>query len=948
LTAFGILPDMPLKLRRWVSAALVFVMAFMGVGAVAFPQTPLEVDVELYYDSTWNNIDADTYHRDGSPIVIARGRTAEGKRCDPGKLMLQLNNRDGKYSPRNPNSPLYSKIGRNTPIRVKVTYNSVTYVRFVGEVTSWPSRWDVSQKDIWVPIEAAGILRRLGQGSKPLQSPLYRTMIGAASGDVVPAEYWALEDGPNATQFASAVGGTAGTGAIGNPPAGVDPPEPAGHSGIPGSSTSVLLPSNALMYFPVRAYTDTGQWVIQHAFVLDTDDAGFELEAVLNSGLKISATVDTATDSLEIVVEDASSVVHFDATSLTGTVIEEPLSMVLAFTEAGGSDELVVRVLDGDGETRAQLSTTAVSYSTVKQVNFDNGPGDTVGVSHLALFTDPTFDPDVDTIEGARAVSGWDAEPAAERFARLCDQIQIASAVIGNSSGLMGPERTVSRIQAFRDTEDVDQGFLFELREQIGLQFRTNSSRYNQTPTIWDYGEGHISPPFDPEPDDQQVANDREVKRRNGSSARRELTAGPLSVQDPPDGVGRYDDSITIDCFGDDQLEHIAGWRLHVGTWDSERYPRVRVDLAANPDLIATVATLDSGDYVQITSLPSWLPPEDAELLVEGYAERLGFYDWDVVFCMSPAGPYQVVGRWGLLSHELHTAVNTSATSVDIANTSTAQPMLATTAADVGSGYGLTIGGEEMLLTAVTASTVTFGNTGTASTGGSGSRTPGLPTGSALGNLVLIYASTRNSGTGVPDTPSDWLRLPIFPSNANCQVFGRIYDGVWSMPTVTFTGGAANEDTIAQSMRLGGKWHSVANILVGSASCLNASAANITYPGLAKPVCDNGIVLFFAWKQDDYTSITGPGTEIQEASSTAGNDASQSWAYTIQTTAASVASGAFTPTGGASAISRGAVAVLRCDYQTATVTRSTNGISASHSAGDAVTMTKPMRWGLVV
>jgi hypothetical protein len=427
------------------------------------------------------------------------------------------------------------------------------------------------------------------------------------------------------------------------------------------------------------------------------------------------------------------------------------------------------------------------------------------------------------------------------------------------------------------------------------------------------------------------------------------LTSGPLSVQDPPDGVGRYDDSIEIDAYSDDQLEHIAGWRLHVGTWDSERYPRVRVDLAANPDLIATVAPLDSGDYVQITNLPSWLPPEDADLLIEGYAERIGFYDWDMVFCMSPAGPYQVVGRWALLSHQLHAAVNSSATSIDVANTDTSQPMLATSAADIGTGYSLTIGGEELLLTAVTASTVTFGATGSVSSGSSGSRAPGLPTSSASGNLILIFASTRNSGTGTVDTPANWTRLAIFPATANCQVFARIYDGVWSMPTVTYTGGAANEDTIAQSMRLAGKWHDASKILVGAASRLNPSAQNIIYPGIPLPAADNCIVLYFGWKQDDWTSVAtlSGATEIAENTSTGGNDAGQVWDYLIQTTATTIPSGSFAVTGGAGAISRGGVAVLRCDYQSATVTRSVNGVAASHSAGDAVTMTKPMRWALV-
>jgi hypothetical protein len=183
------------------------------------------------------------------------------------------------------------------------------------------------------------------------------------------------------------------------------------------------------------------------------------------------------------------------------------------------------------------------------------------------------------------------------------------------------------------------------------LQYRTNASRYNQIPIQLDYGAGHISAPFDPEPDDRGIANDREVKRRNGSSARRELASGPLSVQDPPDGIGRYDDSITVDVYSDDQLDNIASWRLHVGTFDAERYPRVRVDLSANFGqnalLIPQIAAADSGTLITIDNLPAWLPPGPAALLVEGYREVIGFYDWDFIFNCSPAGPYNQIGVYG-------------------------------------------------------------------------------------------------------------------------------------------------------------------------------------------------------------------------------------------------------------------------------------------------------------
>ena len=50
-------------------------------------------------------------------------------------------------------------------------------VRAVGEVSSWPSTWDLSGSDVWVPVTASGILRRLGQGASPLQSPYVRWVL---------------------------------------------------------------------------------------------------------------------------------------------------------------------------------------------------------------------------------------------------------------------------------------------------------------------------------------------------------------------------------------------------------------------------------------------------------------------------------------------------------------------------------------------------------------------------------------------------------------------------------------------------------------------------------------------------------------------------------------------------------------------------------------------------
>ncbi len=883
---------------------------------MAFPQDPNDVDIELFYDATWNNIDSDVFHRDGNPITISRGRANEGKRCDPGKLSLSLNNRDGKYSPRNPNSPLYGKIGRATPIRVKVTYGATTYIRFTGEVTSWPSRWDVSGRDVWVPLEAAGILRRLGQGKKPLRPPV-QPAIEADS----PYRYWTMEDGPDSTQFASGLPG--GTAVI---PAGVEFAAIPGAAGAGDAGPSFV---GGTLTIPMDL---AGPFAIEYLVYPAGDDDGDSL-----FGFSYTITGSSTPTNIGIT-----------APTYVDPTLEGSLGWhhVLVTMEQSGADIILRAWFDG-GEVAAADHLSATLDRLVRidisgaSVDY---PAEPWGITHLAVYASASA---VDAEARWDAVRAFDGESTTDRLARVCATAGITFSAPYEGGALVGPQRPVSVIASLRDPEDVDQGFLFELREQLGLTYRTNASKYNQVAVPISYTTKGLGHPLDPEPDDLGVANDREVKRRNGSSARRELASGPLSIQDPPDGVGRVDDSITIDAYSDDQLDDIANWRLHVGTWDAERYPRVRIDLSANPALISDIVPLDSGDYITITDLPSWLPPGDAELLIEGYREVIGFYDWDITFNCSPAGPYNVVGVWGLMAHELHAAINSSTTSVDIANTDTSQPMLKTSG--LGSGYGVTVGAEEMQLTAVADSLVTFGATGSVSSGGSGSRTPGLPTSSASGNLIFIFASTRNSGTGVPDTPTNWTRLPIFHATANCQVFCRIYDGVWTMPTVTFTAGAANEDTIAQSMRLAGKFHDASKVLIASAQCLNTSAQNITVPGLPKPTCDNAIILGFGWKQDDWSSsATRSGfTEIAENTTTTGNDAGQVWDYAIQTTATSVAATAFTITGGASGISRGAIAAIRCDYQTATVTRSTNGVSASHSAGDDVTLTRPMRWGLI-
>lgn len=163
------------------------------------------------------------------------------------------------------------------------------------------------------------------------------------------------------------------------------------------------------------------------------------------------------------------------------------------------------------------------------------------------------------------------------------------------------------------------------------------------TPALYlDYSAGRISPPFEPTDDDQRLLNDVTAKRIEGGSARHEVTDGPLSVWEPPMGVGRYDGSVELNVAHDNQLPGQAGWRTHLGTVDEARYPRIRVDLTKQTDIREEVTELDSGDKIIIDNTPPWLPPEPVEAMVEGYTEELNLFSWNMVFNASPASPYDV------------------------------------------------------------------------------------------------------------------------------------------------------------------------------------------------------------------------------------------------------------------------------------------------------------------
>jgi hypothetical protein len=357
----------------------------------------------------------------------------------------------------------------------------------------------------------------------------------------------------------------------------------------------------------------------------------------------------------------------------------------------------------------------------------------------------------------------------------------------------------------------------------------------------------------------------------------------------------------------------------------------------------------DIGDRLDRTDHLTEHPTDDVLLEYEGYIETVRHrgwaaqlnaepYDtWAIGILADPTGDTDP--NLGRLAGDDACALRVAVDSDDLSFPFDPNAFRWTEVADdFDPDLKVRLGGEVVEVSTIGTTAATFVAAGTAAHAVNASVTPGLPAGHAANDLLLIYAAIRNSGTGVPDTPAGYTRLPIFAATDNAQVFAKVHDGSESDPTVTFTGGVANADTSAQMCAFRNMpitLTDLADVVTRSFTLLNSSAQDIAVPGMF-PRMPGCVVLALGWKQDDWTSVAPPSgfTEIGEPDTTTGDDQGLTWAYQIQTAQTAVAPGPFVVTGGAGAISRSAIAALAGGFQTMTVAaRSVNGVVKSHAAG---------------
>lgn len=607
--------------------------------------------------------------------------------------------------------------------------------RFYGEVSAWPVKWDATGRDVYVELEAAGVMRRMLQGATPLRSTMYQALL--AEGGLY--GYWPCEDSSDAASFASAIGGP--------PMTWVGAPTLASSDDF-DAALNLPLVSNSQWHGRVSPTMPTGtiyvRWLMMIGASGVTDQSrliriyttgGAQVWDVLyNTGGAMSVDAYDSGGTTKIV---ASGAIGF--TDLRGRAVRCSLEL----TQNGSDVDWSLRVMSA-GATSGQRGFGTASGTTcgrVTDVWVDyNGNVDDCVMGHVSVQGSSAGS----IYDRGQELAAFDGETAGNRVQRLLTNEGTLCSVAGNIWGaeLMGPQEVATPLDLVREAEVTDAGLLFEARHFSGFTYRTRDSLYSRSSSFTlDYAGDDLSG-IEPVEDDSIIRNDVTVNRRNGSSARATLTSGQLGTASPPTGAGKYDTTIEINPQTDAVLQDHASWRLNLGTVDEPRYPTLAVQLARANFTAAErdqVLDLDVADLIQVSNPPSWLPPGTIRQGIIGYTETLDGYLHAIDFRCVPASPYEVGfyddsgDRFDTAGSTLNGAHNSTTTSLSVATAAGAQ--LWTTAAG-NLPFDLLISGEQVRVTAVSGASSPQTLTVTRSVNG-------VVKSLASGSTVELYSPSR-------------------------------------------------------------------------------------------------------------------------------------------------------------------------------------------------------------
>jgi hypothetical protein len=663
---------------------------------------------------TWTDVTTDVMIGDDQ-LSFTLGRSDEASTTQPAECTFTLDNRDNKYS-QSPLGANYPYVRQGVPVRVRMILSGTSYTRFQGYATGFNPAWDPTGNYAVSKVKANGVLRRLQQGSDPLQSALRHSIPGLSN----LAAYWPLEDGKNATAAAS--------GLDDGQPMTVVAGTPAFANSSPfDCSDAVMQVKDAYLLGYLTNRTTNG--VVQLRAVIQWPE---DSSAAVNNTFVLRAHLTGTLVRLDVVYHTGSANLEVVVTARDGTVYA---SGAIGFDIDGTSGRLSVWLRQSGSDVEGQLSYLGIGASEAGYIDLTTITNQTLtGCYSVAIAPDQSQsnlvighvtveDAVTDVFDLLAELNAYVAETAADRFTRLCGENNVDSTETGTLTTGLGAQSIDTFVNLAREIETANFGLLADGLSP-GLKLFSRTVRENEAAALTiDMSNGEMPATFAPIDDDALLKNRWTVTRKGGATAVSQDTSGPLGT----DVVGVYADSKTVNLKDDNANQFLADWLVHQFTTQGYRYPALPLDFHVTPTLasswLASGGLWSRVDVTNADAVLEGLPAGTISLSVEGFTETIDQHTWHLDGNCSPYEPWRIAvvadetGDTGEFLMRLdtdgstvHTGVSAGATSISVATSS--GPLWTTTADDFP--LVVEIGGIPVTVTGITgtSSPQTFTVTG--------------------------------------------------------------------------------------------------------------------------------------------------------------------------------------------------------------------------------------------
>jgi len=586
---------------------------------------------------TWTDISAYLMS-----FTINRGRQRELDRYAAGRASILLDNTDRRFDPNYSSSPYYPNVVPMRRVRIRATYNAVTYDVFNGYADGWRQTYappgqafcELSVTDAFKVL--AGIT---------LAGSVWEREIRADN----PAVWWRLDESAGSTSLVDAISGRVAT-----------------TTGTPtlGATGLVSHDPGTAMQFPTRA---DGAW---------SPPTG----AVMVSALPVTVayivnTTDAAAGAV-VRCQDAGGIPVFEMS------IASPNPFITVRNSAGtsvsivgsanvidGNPHLIVGVWDGsnnvtlyvDGAVSAGPTAAAGTINPITHVTMGGGMptyfgGTTTGtiatLDEVAVFPTAVSAARISAWASARSAP-WSGDLSGARIGHLLDAAGWPTADRNIDTGmavLQSADLGTVALDGLQTVEETEQGRLFVTaaglvrfiaRDSIlKAPYITSQGTFGDSGAELEYGD------LEYEYDDQLIYNEAQVSRSGGTV---QVVADATSQTRylrrvrTLDGLLHQSDLTSRDLANwivthyKDPLLRVTGLTLEPSAGnDTTHYPHV--------------LGRELGDRVTVKRVPQNLGTAiNQDAVIEGITHRVSAQQWVTTWNLSPAETqiYWILGTAG-------------------------------------------------------------------------------------------------------------------------------------------------------------------------------------------------------------------------------------------------------------------------------------------------------------